>query len=74
MRGRFQLFRLELGDYKGALDHAAIKLEYDAFKHVGLGIGYDLFSLDLDVNRERWNGRVDFRFDGPLIYVLGLFK
>ena len=73
MYGRVQIFRLTYGDFSGSLDHASAKLEYGAFEHVGIGVGYDLFDLGLDVDRDRWNGDVSFRFSGPILYLKGKF-
>lgn len=73
MYGRVQIFRLSIDDYDGRLDHASVKLEYDAFKHVGIGVGYDLFDLDLDIDKRLWNGNVNFRFHGPILYLKGYF-
>jgi hypothetical protein len=73
MSGRAQIFRLEVSDFKGKLDHASVKLKYDAFKHVGFGIGYDYFGVGLDVDRQKWNGSVLFRFRGPMAFVSGHF-
>jgi hypothetical protein len=73
MYGRAQIFRLEISDYKGSLDHASVKLEYNAFKHIGFGVGFDLFDLKLDIQKPAWNGTVDFEFRGPILYLKGRF-
>ena len=73
MYGRAQIFRLEISEYKGGLDHASVKLEYSAFKHLGIGIGFDLFDLKLDIEKPAWNGTVDFEFRGPILYLKGNF-
>ena len=71
--GRAQIFRLEIPDYKGQLDHFSAKLEYSAFKHFGVGVGIDVFDLKLDINKLLWNGTVDFEFTGPIVYLTGRF-
>ncbi len=73
MYGRLQIFRLTFDDFSGSLDHASIKLEYDAFDHVGFGVGYDLFDMGIAVDRRLWNGNVTFRFHGPILYLKGYF-
>jgi hypothetical protein len=73
MYGRAQIFRLEISDYKGGLDHASVKLEYSAFKHLGIGIGFDLFDHKLEIEKPAWNGTVDFEFRGPILYLKGNF-
>ena len=73
MYGRIQIFRLTFDDFSGRLDHASLKLEYDAFEHVGFGLGYDLFAMGVDVDRKLWNGDVTFSFKGPILYLKGHF-
>lgn len=71
--GRLQLFRLQIAEYAGQLDHATVRLEYDPFKYVGFGVGYDFFSMRLDIERDLWNGNVTYQFDGPIAFVKGHF-
>ena len=71
--GRLQIFRLSINEYTGRLDHASVKMEYDAFKHVGVGVGYDLFDLDLDIDKRFWNGNINYNFHGPILYLKGYF-
>jgi hypothetical protein len=73
MYGRVQIFRLKFDDFSGSLDHASVKIEYGAFKHLGIGAGYDLFDMGIDIDRDRWNGDVSFRFSGPILYLKGNF-
>jgi len=73
MYGRVQIFRLTFDDFSGRLDHASAKLEYKMFEHVGIGVGYDLFAMGVDVNRKHWNGDVTFSFKGPILYLVGQF-
>jgi hypothetical protein len=73
MYGRLQIFRLTFDDFSGRLDHASAKLEYSMFEHVGIGVGYDLFAMGVDVDRKLWNGDVTFSFKGPILYLKGQF-
>ncbi len=73
MYGRLQVFRLTFEDFSGRLDHASVKLEYGMFDHVGIGVGYDMFALGVDVDRKLWNGDVTFSFKGPIVYLKGSF-
>lgn len=71
--GRAQIFRLTIAEYSGRLDHISMHLDYDPFKYVGFGVGYDLFSIKLDIEREQWQGSVRYRFNGPMLYMKGHF-
>jgi len=73
MYGRLQIFRLTFDDFSGRLDHVSVKLEYNMFEHVGVGLGYDFFAMGVDVDRKLWNGDVTFSFKGPILYLKGQF-
>ena len=73
MYGRLQFFQLSISDYDGRLEHASVRLEYDAFEHVGFGLGYDMFGFRLDADRETWDGTVNYRFRGPMLFLKGQF-
>lgn len=71
--GRLQIFRLEVGDFDGSIDHLAIRLEHQTFRHVGFGLGYDYFELDVDIDDSDWRGFANYQFDGPTVYVKATF-
>jgi hypothetical protein len=41
--------------------------------HFGLGIGYDRFATHVDLNKGSFNGRLNFGYQGGLIYLKGGF-
>ena len=71
--GRLQIFRLEVGDYDGSIDHLSIRLEHQTFRHVGFGLGYDFFELDIDIDDSDWRGFANYQFKGPTVYVKAVF-
>ena len=71
--GRLQLFRLEVGDYDGSIDHLAVRLEHQTFRHIGFGLGYDYFELDIDIDNSDWRGFANYQFHGPTLYVKAVF-
>ena len=73
VKGRLQLFRLQFDGIAGQLDHVSLTMENTTFKNVGFGLGWDLFALDVSMKEQYWNGKVDFRFSGPMIFLMGYF-
>jgi hypothetical protein len=71
--GRAQMFRLEFDDYRGQLDHATLKMEYEFSEHFGAGIGYDLFDITVSADKPHFDGSVRFRFHGPILFLTGTF-
>lgn len=41
--------------------------------HFGLGIGYDRFANHVDLNKSHFNGRLNFSYQGLLLYLKGGF-
>lgn len=73
LTGKGQWFFLEIDDIRGALTHAAVFLEYNPFRNIGFGIGYDWFDIDVDSTDTYWRGSTDIRFHGPLVFVQASF-
>ncbi len=42
-------------------------------RHVGVGAGYNLFGVDVDVDRDRFRGSLDWNYSGAQIYVTATF-
>ena len=57
------------GDYSGGLLNAAIGVNYRLFEHVGIGAKYQVFGLDLEVDKPSWRGSVDVSFEGAYVYI-----
>jgi hypothetical protein len=70
----YNLFYLAINDFKGVVVNSKIALEYNAWKHVGLGIGVESFRLHLedkggnDYPGIDFIGKLEFRYAGLLLY------
>jgi hypothetical protein len=71
LRAGFRWLGVEIGEYQGHFIDAHLRLEHETFEKVGFGVGYNLISLDLkrDPGNEFLIGTVDYRYDGPEIFV-----
>jgi len=63
-----QYFTAAVDEYDGDLQNYRATLTWQPNKWVGLGIGYDWFSADLDVDASRFDGSVEWTFSGPMAY------
>ena len=59
----------EVGDYAGGLLNAAAGVNYQAFSHFGIGLKYQIFRLNLDVNKSDWHGDFELIYQGLYIYL-----
>ena len=68
-RSRFDLLSANVGDYDGVLINAAFGVNYQAFEHVGIGLNYNYFELDVKIDKSGWQGKIETIYDGAYVYV-----
>jgi hypothetical protein len=59
LRSSFDLFYLELFDFKGGIADSKVAIEYNPFKHVGFGLSFNSFKLKVEAEESVYPG-VDF--------------
>ncbi len=64
----FDVFWITLGEYWGRIIDWNIALEYNLFRHLGLGIGYNEIRVSIDADEDEFLG-IDFL--GKLKYDVG---
>ncbi len=67
-RASAELFALEYEDYSGSLYDIYAGLDYQFFKHVAIGIGINAVKLDIGISKDRFDGDIDWRYDGGLVF------
>ena len=68
-RARLDWLSAKVGEYDGTLTNAAVGLNYQMFEHAGFGLSYNLFDLDMNVNKDGWHGNVNTRYEGAFVHV-----
>jgi len=69
------LFYLEFDDYKGSIINSHIALEYNVFRNVGFGVGFDHMEVDVEAHKDtdvpgvNFNGNIAFLYTGVMIYT-----
>jgi len=64
LRTRFDLFYLEISDFKGSVTSSKVAVEYNPFKHVGFGLSVNSFKLKVEAQGD----------DYPNLDFLGSFE
>jgi len=67
-RASGELFALEYEEYSGSLYDIYAGLDYQFFKHVAIGIGINAVKLNIGVSKDRFDGDIDWRYDGGLVF------
>lgn len=60
---------VNIGDFSGDLTDLGVNLQYQAFKNLGIGAGYQYFNIDVRADSSDWNGKVDYTYQGPSIFL-----
>ena len=70
LKQKLDLFYAEYKQFKGRLVDASIGLEYNIWKHFGMGLAFNIFSLSVQDNGEATNlkGSIAFAFSGLMLY------
>jgi hypothetical protein len=68
-----QFFALSIDEYDGSVQDYRLMLTWQPKPWVGIGIGYNSFKVDLDVEKDRFDGSLDWRYDGPMIFYSASF-
>ena len=69
LTARFDWLSADVGDYDGTLINVAAGIDYRLFEHVGLGLNYNVFRLDIGVDKKGWRGDVTTSYEGLFVHA-----
>lgn len=67
--GLAQFFALSIDEYDGSIINYRAALIWQPKKAFGLGVGYDYFNIDVDVDGSKFKGSMDWTYSGPQIFL-----
>jgi hypothetical protein len=67
LRSRLDWLSASIGDYSGGLTNASIGIDWAIWEHFGVGLSYNYFSLDVDVDKSDWQGATRISQYGPTL-------
>ena len=68
---RVDWLSLSLGDYSGGFWDIQAGVNYQLFRNIGIGLYYKAFLIDVDVDKDNWNGGMDISQAGPVLTFTG---
>ena len=68
-----QFFEIDIDGYDGRWTDARIGATWMFSRNFGVGLGYNLFTTRVDVNRSDYTGRLKFGYSGFQAYLTGTF-
>jgi hypothetical protein len=69
LKASVDYFFIEIDSFEGRLIDANVSLEYNLFKYVGAGIGYNYFNLDVDIDTSDYLGNTELEYQGFQFFV-----
>jgi len=68
-----QYFALSIDDYSGSLRDYRIALVWQPRTYLGVGVGYNSFTVDVRLDRPDYRGSLDWTYYGPQVFVSASF-
>jgi hypothetical protein len=69
LQARLDWLSANVGDYDGRLINASLGVNYRLHEHVGFGLSYNFFELDVGVNEDGWRGEFETIYDGLFAHI-----
>lgn len=69
LSGRVDYLSLSIDDYDGRLLNAQAKLSYRVTRNIGVGAAWRHVDYRVDVEKDRFEGRFEYEFSGPAIFL-----
>lgn len=66
---RIDWLSASFNEYSGGMTNGAVGFSFQAWRHVAVGLDYNYFELDVDVDSGNWVGSADFKRDGPFVHL-----
>ena len=69
--GRADWLSASIGDISGGILNLSAGVNVSLFDHLGIGLNYQYFQLDVSVREDDWRGDLVAAYDGPYLYLSG---
>jgi hypothetical protein len=66
--GQAQYFALSFDDFNGNILNYRAAVTWQPKKYVGFGVGFDSFNIDVDIEKDRLTGSMDWTYSGPQVF------
>ncbi len=67
--GQVQYFALSFDDFDGSILNYRAAVIWQPKKYIGVGVGFDSFNIDVDVEKDRMTGSTDWTYSGPQVFL-----
>jgi hypothetical protein len=67
IEARLDWLSASVGDYSGGILNSSVGVNFQVLKHLGVGLSYQYFRLDVDVDSNDWKGAAEINYRGPFL-------
>ena len=68
-----QFFSMSFDDFDGNLVDVRLAVVWQPKTWAGVGLGYNRFKVDVDVNKDKFDGNLNWTYDGPMLFYSASF-
>jgi hypothetical protein len=68
-----QYFSVSIDQYDGNVQDYRIIATWQPKRWLGVGLGYNRFAVDIDVGKDRFNGSLNWKYKGPMLFYSAVF-
>lgn len=68
-----QYFSMNIDQYDGSVQDYKVMVNWQPKKWLGFGLGYNQFNVDLDVDGDKFNGNLNWKYRGPMLSYSAVF-
>jgi hypothetical protein len=68
-----QYFKLSIDDFDGNVQDYRIVATWQPRPWLGVGLGYNRFAVDVDVGKDRFDGSLNWKYKGPMLFYSAVF-
>ncbi|HNP35363.1 MAG TPA: hypothetical protein PKK10_05875 [Woeseiaceae bacterium] len=69
LRGSGEVFVIEYGDFDGSLYDLYAGIDYSITDTIAVGVGINSVKFDIGITKDRFQGNLDWEYDGALAYL-----
>ncbi|MGI9202194.1 MAG: hypothetical protein ACR2QL_14120 [Woeseiaceae bacterium] len=69
LRASSEIFAISYEEYDGRLIDTYIGVDYQLWNRAAIGLGINTVTMDIDVERNSFDGNFDWRYDGGFLFV-----
>lgn len=67
VQARLDWLSASVGDYSGGLWNTQVGINWQTFEHFGIGLYYNAFLVDVDIDKNDWHGKAESTQHGPFL-------